>query len=137
MKLLEENISKTFSDINHACVFLGQFLKEIEIKAKLNKGSLIQFTGFCIVQETIKKKNYKWEKVFANNLTDKGSISKIHKQLIQINNNKITYLKMGRALYLRHFSKDIQMTNKHMERYSTSLIIIEMKTKATTSQPLG
>ena len=49
IKLLEENISKTFSDINHASAFLGLFLKEIEIKAKINKCNLIRFKGFCIV----------------------------------------------------------------------------------------
>ena len=70
----------------------------------------------------------KRQQIFANHL-------RIHKELVQIN-NKITYLKMGRALYLRHFSKeDIQMTNKHMKRHSTTLIIMEMKSKATTSQP--
>ena len=43
-----------------------------------------------------KKQNYEWEKVFANYLTDKGSISKIHKQLIQLNNNKKPTRKMSR-----------------------------------------
>lgn len=71
----------------------------------------------------------KRQQIFANHL-------RIRKELVQMNNNKITYLKMGRALYLRHFSKeDIQMTNKDMKRHSTTLIIMEMKTKATTSQP--
>ena len=45
MKLLEENIGKTFSDINHTSVFLGQFPKAIE-KAKINKWDLIKLTGF-------------------------------------------------------------------------------------------
>ena len=46
-KLLEENIGKTFSDINHTNVFLGQSPKTIEINAKINKWDLIKLTGFC------------------------------------------------------------------------------------------
>ena len=44
IKLLEENIGKTFSGINHTSVFLGQFTKAIEIKAKINKWDLIKLT---------------------------------------------------------------------------------------------
>ena len=53
IKLLEEIIGKTFSDINHITVFLGQSPKAIDIK--INKWDLIKLTSFCIAKETIRK----------------------------------------------------------------------------------
>ena len=56
IKLLEENIGKTFSDINHTNVFLGQSPKAIgKKKAKINKCDLIKLKSFCIAKGTINK----------------------------------------------------------------------------------
>ena len=81
----------------------------MEIKTKVNKWDLIKLKSFCIEKETIskvKRQSSKWEKIIANATTDKGIISKICKQLIQMDNN-------------------------HMKRCSTSLIIREIQIKIT------
>ena len=73
--------------------------KAKEIQTKINKWDLIKLKTFCTVKETInkmKRQATEGEKIFANDITDKGLISKIYKQLIQLNIKKTpTCLKNG------------------------------------------
>ena len=121
IKLLEEILGKTLSDINHSRILYDSPPRVMEIKAKINKWDLIKLKSFCTTRETIskvKRQHSEWEKIIANEATDKELISKIHKQLMQLNSRKISnpIKKLAKELN-RHFSKeDIQMANKHMKR---------------------
>ena len=85
IKLLEENIGKTLSDINHSRILYDPPPRILEIKAKINKWDLIKIKSFCTTKETlskVKRQPSEWEKIIANEATDKELISKIYKQIL-------------------------------------------------------
>ena len=135
IKLLEENISRTVHDINQRKILYDPLPRVMEMKTKVNKWDLIKLKSFCTAKETISKVNRQpseWEKIIANEATDKGLISKLYKQLMKLNSRSNNPIKKLRENPSRHFSKEeIQMVNKHMKRYLMSLIFREMQIKTT------
>ena len=82
----------------------------MEIKSKINKWDLMKLKSFCTTKETIskvKRQPSEWEKIIANEATDKGLISKTYKQLLQLNSGKINGpIKKWDKELNRHFSKE-------------------------------
>ena len=103
-------------NINHSNILFDPPARIRSIKTKVNQWDLIKLKFFVQQRKPLKKKkrqHIEWEKIFANDATDKGLISKIYEQL---NHNQTTLN--------RHFSKEnIGMANSHMRKCSTSLII--------------
>ena len=133
VKLLEENIGRTVENISQSKILYDPPPRVMEIKTKVNKWDLVKLKSFYTGKETIskvKRQTSECEKIIANETTDKRLISKIYKQLIQLNTRKTNNsIKKWEKDLNRHFSKDIQMPNKHMNRCLTSLIIETCKLK--------
>ena len=106
----------------------------MEIKAKTNKWDLLKLKTFCTTKETINKMKRQptfWEKIFANDVTNRRLVFKFYKHLKMLNSIKTNYPVNKWAEDLnRHFSKEnIQMAKRHLKRCSTSLIIRGMQVK--------
>ena len=114
IKLLEENIGRTLSDITHSKTVYDPPPGVMEIKTKINKWDLTKLKILCTMRETIskaKRQHSEWEKIIGNEATDKEFISKIYKQLMQLNtrimNNPIK--KMGqrtKQMFLQRIHAD-------------------------------
>ena len=97
IKLLEENIG-TLDVISQSKILYVPPPRVTEIKTKVNKWDLIKLKSFCTAKETlskVKRQPSKWEKIITNETSDKGLISKIYKQLIQLNTRKTIQSKCG------------------------------------------
>ena len=109
IKIFEENIGETLSDVNHSRILYDPPPRVMEIKAKINKWDLIKLKSFCTMKETIskvKRQPLEWEKILANEATDKELISKMYKQFLKLNSRKINdaIKKWVKELNI-HFSK--------------------------------
>ena len=91
IKLLEENLGRTLDYLNQSKILYDPPHRVTKIKTKVNKWDLIKLKSFCTAKETkskVKGQPSEWEKIIASETTDKGLISKIYKQLIQLNTRK-------------------------------------------------
>ena len=80
-----ENIGRTLDDINQSKILYDPSPRVMEIKTKISKWNLIKLKSFCTSKETVskvKRQPSEWEKIIANEATDKELISKIYKQLL-------------------------------------------------------
>ena len=125
IKLLAENIGRTHN-INQSKILYEPSPRAMEIKTKLNKWDLIKLKSFCTAKETIskvKRQPSEWEKITANETTDKGLVSKTYKQLIQVNTRKTNspVKRWGKDLN-RNFSKEdtqwLTNTGKYAQHHS-------------------
>ena len=92
IKLLEENIGRTLDDISQSKILYDLPSRAMEIKTKVNKWDLIKLKSFCTAKEIIskvKRQPSEWDKIIANQATDKRLISKVYKQLLQLNSRKV------------------------------------------------
>ena len=130
-EILETKAGKNLFDLARSNFLLNMSPEARETKAKMNYWDLIKIKSFCTEKETIsktKRQPTEWEKIFADDISDKGLASKIYEELIKLNTQETNNpVKKWPEDMNRHFSKeDIQMANRHMKRCSMSLIIREI-----------
>ena len=137
IKIVEENIGNKFYDIGHSNLFHDTSPKARETKDKMNLWDFINIKSFCTAKETVKKKTKRqpteWENIFANDTADEILVSKIYKDLLELNtretNNQIK--KWAEDMNTQFSNEDRQMANRHMKKCSTSLAIKKIQMKTT------
>ena len=133
-KILEENTGRNLFDLGHSNFLLDMSPNATETKAKMNYWDFINIRSFSRAKETVnktKRQPTEWEKVFANDITGKGLVSKIYRELLKLNTQKTNNsVKKWAEDMNRHFSKeDIKIANGHMKKCSTLLPSGKYKSK--------
>uniref|UniRef100_A0A8C0LI83 RNA-directed DNA polymerase n=1 Tax=Canis lupus dingo TaxID=286419 RepID=A0A8C0LI83_CANLU len=136
IKILEKNTGNTLFELGHSNFLQDTSTKAKETKAKMNYWDFIKIRSFCTAKDTVNKTQRQpteWEKIFANDISDKGLVSKIYKELIKLNtketNNPI--MKWAKDMNRNLTEEDIDMANMHMRKCSASLAIREIQIKTT------
>ena len=93
IKILEENTGNTLFELGHSNFLQDTSMKVRETKAKMNYWDFIKINSFCTAKDTVNKTQRQpteWEKIFANDISDKRLVSKIYKELIKLNSKEQT-----------------------------------------------
>ena len=91
IKILEENTGNTLFELGHSNFLQDTSMKARETKAKMNYWDLIKIKSICTAKETvnkIKRQPTEWEKILANDISDKGLVSKIYKELLKLHSKE-------------------------------------------------
>ena len=92
IKILEKNTGNTLFELGHSNFLQDISTKAKETKAKMNYWDFIKIRSFCTAKDTVNKTQRQpteWEKIFANDVSDKGLVSKIYKELFKLNSKEI------------------------------------------------
>ena len=96
-------------------------MKAKETKAKMNYWDFIKIKSFCTAKETVNKRQpTEWEKIFANDISEKGLVSKIYKELIKLNARKQSNCEMGK----RYEHKFHQRIHRHSQQAHEKMLHI-------------
>ena len=90
IKILEENTGSNLFDLSHSPFFLETSPKAREARAKMNYWDF-KIKSFCTAKEIVnktKRQQTEWGNIFANDISDKGLVSKIYKELIKLNTRR-------------------------------------------------
>ena len=135
IKILEEKADKNLFDLSRSNFLLNMAPEARETKAKMNYWDLIKIKSFCKAKETnskTKRQPTEWEKVFANDISDKGLVSKIYKELIKLNTQKTIQWRNGQKTWIETSPKKTsRWPTDTWKNCSTSLIIREIQIKTT------
>ena len=112
LKLLDRNIGRILSDINHSTILYDPPPRVMETKTKINKWDLIKLKSFCKMKEEskVKRQPSEWERIVANETTDKELISKTYKQLMKLNTRKINNS-------IKKWAEDLDISPKKIYRW--------------------
>ena len=136
IKILEKNTGNTLFELGHSNFLQDTSTKAKETKAKMNYWDFIKIRSFCTAKDTVNKTQRQpteWEKIFANDISDKGLVSKIYKELKKLNSKEINNLimKWARDMNRNLTEEDRDMVNKHMRKFSASPAIREIQIETT------
>jgi hypothetical protein len=133
---MEEKVRKSLEDMGTEEKFLKRTPMAYDVRSRINKWDLIKLQSFCKAKDTVnktKRKSIDWEKIFTNPKSDRGLISNIYKELKKMDSRKPNNpsKKWGTELNKEFSIEEYRMAEKHLKKYSTSLIIREMQIKTT------
>ena len=136
LELIEKDMENTLEDMGTGEMFLNRTSIAYSLRSRIDKWDLIKLQSFCKAKDTVKRTKRQptdWERIFTSHKSDRGLISNIYKELKKVeprgSNNPIK--KWGTELSKEFSHEEVWMSEKHLKKCSTSLIIREMQIKTT------